>query len=436
MKKSWHSLALTLTLAAYPLCLAQAADLGMEGTTIFRFEQRAFPGFTKSTVVPATQFLGADLDKLGDGNLSLHLYGWGRVDLANRSTAEGPSDGDLSYGYLSYRFPTAKAALKAGRFFVNEGVAAEQIDGVSARATLKKGFALALFAGAPVQLDRDSNNKGNFIAGGRGSYRLNGLLELGVSGLHEANVRVDPASGSRQDRDLVGGDLWFSPERHLELNGHTFYNTATSGLAEHSYLLTLKPQKDFTLSGNYNQNKFKNYFTYSNIHSLFNPDRDGELKSYGGAAAWTGFAPAELSADFKRFSRSSNSNLDSNGNSNRYGAELRLTLLDSKLRSGFAYHRVDGAASFNAYHEVRGFGQYNSGRYVASLDAIGQFYRDSIFNKKEAFEVICSTGYQVLPDLALSGELSYGQNPRLNDDLKGVLRLTFNYLAADKGAKK
>jgi hypothetical protein len=436
MKKTWLYLALALTLASLRPFPAQAIDFGADGTTLFRFEQKAFPGFAKQTIVPATQFLGADLDKLGDGNLSLHLYGWGRVDLADRSTAEKHSDGALSYGYLSYRCPTAKAEIKAGRFFINEGVAAEQIDGVSSRTGLKKGFALVLFGGAPVKLDRDSNGQGDFIAGGRGSYRLNGMLEVGVSGLHEGNVTVDPASGSKQDRELVGGDVWFSPDRHVELNGHTFYNTATSGLAEHSYLLTLKPHKAFSLSGNYNENKFRNYFTYTNIHSLFSPDNDGELKSYGGGVAWTGFAPAEVSADYKRFNRKSKLALDRNGDSNRYGAELRLTLLDNKVRSGFAYHRVDGASSFNAYHEVRGFGQYDSGRYVASLDAIGQFYRDGIFNKKEAFEVIGSTGYRLLPELALSGEIGYGRNPRLTDDLRGVLRLTFNYLAASKGANK
>jgi hypothetical protein len=434
MKKKWPYMALALV--SFAPSLVQAAELGIDGTTIFRFEQRAFPGFAKQTIVPATQFLGADLDKLGDGNLSLHLYGWGRVDLADRSTAEKDTDGDLSYGYLNYRFPAAKAEIKAGRFFINEGVAAEQVDGVSARTSLKEGFALVVFGGAPVKLDRDSNSKGDFIAGGRGSYRLNGVLEVGVSGLHEGNVTVDPVLGRKLDRELVGGDLWFSPDRHVELSGHTFYNTATSGLAEHSYLLILKPHKAFSVSGTYNEDKFKNYFTYTNLHSLFNPDNDGELKSYGAGVTWTGFAPAEVTADYKRFNRSSNVALDSNGNSNRYGAGLRLTLLDNKVRSGFAYHRVDGSDSFNAYHEVRGFGQYNSGRYAASLDAIGQFYRDSIFNKKEAFEVIASTGYRLLPELALSGELSYGQNPRLTEDLRGVLRLTFNYLAASKGANK
>lgn len=427
---------LSLAIVSLIPLLACAADLGVGGTTLLRFEQRSFPGFDKQTVVPATQFLGADLDKIGDGNLSFHLYGWGRVDLADRSTSGGDTAGDLTYGYLGYRFPAANGAIKAGRFFLNEGVAVEQIDGISARADLQKGVTLALFGGAPVQLDRDSKSKGEYIAGGRVSYRLAGILELGVSGLHEGRVTLGTASGIKDDRQLVGGDIWLSPHRIIELNGHSSYNAATEGIAEHSYHLTVRPHKALSLSGQYNEQNFKDYFAYSNLRSLFNPDNDGELKSYGGAVTWLAAAPLELTADYRRYNRSGSESTDSNGNSNRYGGEVRLTLLGKKVRSGLSYHRSDGASSFNSYHEVRGYGLYDSTRYIASIDAIGQFYKNSIFNEKEAFEVIASTGYRILPELALSGDLSYGQNPRLTDELRGVLRLTFNYTAASKGAKK
>jgi hypothetical protein len=115
-----------------------------------------------------------------------------------------------------------------------------------------------------------------------------------------------------------------------------------------------------------------------------------------------------------------------------------LTLLDKRLRSGLAYHRSDGASGFNGYDEVRGYCLYEISRYVGSIDAIGQFYRHSIYNRGNAFEVIASAGYHILPELALSGDISYGQNPQFDDDLRGLLRLTytFNSKTADKGAKK
>ncbi|KAF0215676.1 MAG: hypothetical protein FD174_4024, partial [Geobacteraceae bacterium] len=101
--------------------LAYAVDTEATGTTILRFEERSVPGFEKQKAVPATQFVGVDADKIGGGNLSLHLYGWGRVDLADRSTDEGTTDGNLTYGYLLYRLPKANGQVKAGRFFIYEG---------------------------------------------------------------------------------------------------------------------------------------------------------------------------------------------------------------------------------------------------------------------------------------------------------------------------
>lgn len=434
MKKIGHFL--SLALVSFLPSLACAADLDLSSTTFFRFEQRAIPGFARETVAPATQFLRADLDKIGDGNLSLHLYGWERLDLADRSTSEGTNDGELAYGYLDYRFPTANAEIKAGRFMVREGVAAEQIDGASARADLKKGFTLSLFGGAPVKLARETKSKGDYIAGGRGSYRLKGVLELGVSGLHEGGVTINSTNNTKDNRQLVGGDIWLSPHRFIELNGHTFYNTATGGVAEHSYLLAFKPSRIFSVSAIYNEQLFENYFTYSGIRSLFNPDNGGEVKSYGGSIGWAIAAPVEATADYRHYDRTSLVITDNNGNSDRYGLDARMTLLDKKLRSGLAYHRSDGANSFNSYNELRGYCFYDSGRHVTSIDAIAQFYKNSIFNRKEAFELIASNGYRILQDLLLSGEIGYSRNPQYNDDFRGVLKLTYNYAYTSKGAKK
>lgn len=428
--------ALVFLLGAILTAPASAAETGVNATTLLRFEQRAFPGFARQTVVPATEYIGADLEKLGDGNLSFHLYGWGRADLAERSTSGGATDGDLAHAYLKYRFPTANRELKAGRIFVREGVAVEPIDGVSARADLKNGLTLALFGGVPVRLDRDDDGKGDYIAGGRGGYRLGGLLELGVSGLHEGGVTPDPTSGTGSDRQLVGGDIWALPHPVVELNGHTYYNAATDGLAEHSYLVVVRPHRSLTVSGSYNEVRFRNYFTHSTIRSLFNPDNNGEQRSYGGRVTWLASAPLEVSADYRRQNRSGGASGDTHGNSHRYGGELRLTLLYKQLRSGLSYHRGDGAGGFNSYHELRGYGLYDAGSWVASLDVIAQLYVNPIFNRKEALELIASAGYRLLAELALSGEIIYSRNPRLDDEVRGVLRLTYNYTYTGKGAKK
>ena len=74
--------------------------------------------------------------------------------------------------------------------------------------------------------------------------------------------------------------------------------------------------------------------------------------------------------------------------------------------------------------------------YFASLDAIGYFFKERINNVSNAWEVIGSLGYHLTPALALSGDLSYGKNPQFTDDLRGLIRLTYNMNYTGKGDAK
>ena len=140
----------------------------------------------------------------------------------------------------------------------------------------------------------------------------------------------------------------------------------------------------------------------------------------------------EVSADYKRY----NYRREGHGNANRYGGEVRLVLSDNKVRTGLSYHRSDNQATgVNSYHEVRGYGLYNAGRYFASADFITHIYDDTIYSKDSAYEVTASAGYRLMPNLALSGDLSYGENPRLTSEVRGVVKLTYNFISESKGAK-
>jgi hypothetical protein len=409
--------------------VAGAVDVGVDATTLFRFEQQSVPLFAKQTIAPATQFIGVDMDKLGDGNLSFHLYGWGRADLADKSTNEGKTDGDLAYAYMKYRFPSANGLIRAGRFFVTEGVAIEQIDGVSARADICKNFGLSFFGGAPVKLDWNKKSKGEYIYGGRANLRLGGMLDLGVSALQEGHVVVNQLTGEKRNRDMLGGDVWFSPIRMLELTGHTFYNATTRGIAENSYLLTLKPVKTFTLTGEYNQNRFKDYFAFSSVPQIFNPNTGDKLESFGGSAAWKIIKPLEVIGDYRHYRR------DSIGESDRYGAEARLSLMDNQVRSGVGFHRSRGAGDINSYDEARAYAMYRGQKYQGSLDGIVHVFDAAVNGKHNAFGLTASAGYRILPELVVSGDVGYGENPRQTSDFRGLIRVTYNFNSTSKGAK-
>jgi len=427
---------LALVLVALP-SMAHALDLRGDSTTILRLEQRDNPGFAKKDVYPATEFFRADLGNLGNDALSFHTAGWGRLDLADRSTGEGDGDGDLSYAYLLYRTPKANGQIKFGRFYVYEGVAAEQLDGVAARVDLPAGFTVSTFLGTPAWLEK-TNNSSDALVGGRASYRLPSFLEIGISTLYENNVKTGATPDSTDYRGLFGGDIWFKPCKTFELRGHTHYNYATGGLAEHSYRAAFTPIRSLMIVAEYNQDHFKDLFASSNLKSIFNPDSGDEVQSYGATVTYAINKAVDVSADFKRFNRDSSDPANA-GDSNRYGGEVRVALLGNKSRSGLSYHRSEGDSSFNnSYHEIRGYTMYDADRFIASADAIGHFYRENINTRKDDFELIGSMGYKFKPGLVLSGDLSYGQNPRSNDDLRGLLRLAynFNFNYENKGAKK
>ncbi len=418
---------------------AVAAEISVDSTTLIRFEQRDVTGSSKQNYVPATQFLGLDVDKLADGNLSLHLYGWGRYDLADKSYNNDVAGGGFTYGYLQYRFKNANADIRAGRFFVHEGIVNEQVDGVSFRTDLPLGFGVSAFGGATVHTKHlygeNSDGKGDGLFGGRANYRYKGMLELGLSGVYEGTApkMVNFTNGTHHQ---VGGDIWFSPHRMVELMGHTSYNPVTNGVAEHSYLLNLKPLSNLTLSGTFNEQHAGSFFNSSPLFTkmpTFNPTDNS--RSIGAIASYRISKLVEVSTDYKHYSRDI-------GNADRYGADLKVSLLKNSFRSGLGYHYLNADQGFavidtssSSYHELRCYALYDTKTYFTSLDVIDYIFKNKVKNEKSAWEATASLGYHITPALAASGDISYGRNPDFVDETRGLIRLTYNMSFKSKGDK-
>lgn len=438
--------------AAFLLALPAAtlAETSINATTIFRLYQDDRPGFEKKQLAPLTQFLGIDSDKLADGNLSVHLYGWGRLDLGDKSFDNNRADGELTHGYLKYRFKQANAQARAGRFFVHEGIVNEQVDGVSVRTDLPLGFGISAFGGATVHSadlpGESTDGKGDGIAGGRLSYRHGGMLELGISGVYETDAatlrnprNIALVNGARLgDHQLIGGDIWFSPVRMVELQGHTSYNTDTSSIAEHSYLLNVKPVKDLVLSLEYDEVSERDYFFSSAIFASLLETLNDKSRSTGARVSYGVAQGMELAADYRHYSRDI-------GSADRMGGDLRVTRMKNTLRSGVSYHYLRAGSEFavipsstdsSSFHELRAYTMHDTKSYFAALDAIGYLFKERINNEKNAWEVMTSLGYHLTPSLALSGDVSYGKNPQYTDDLKGLVRLTYNMTYTGKGDAK
>jgi hypothetical protein len=238
---------------------------------------------------------------------------------------------------------------------------------------------------------------------------------------------------------LVGGDVWFSPYKAVEIIGHTSYNTVTKGVAEQSYLVNVKPVKHLVLTGEYNDHRERNYFytwvSFSKSLDLSNPNN--RAHSIGGSATYELNKAIELSADYKHYTRET-------GNADRYGGDIKLSCLDNSVRSGLGYHYLRAGREFAignnpsaSYHALRAYTMHDTKTYFAALDVIDYIFKDKVYNEKSAWEAMASLGYHITPALAVSGDFSYGKNPQFTEEIKGLVRLTYNSMIFDsKGGKK
>lgn len=437
MKKHLSRLLATVFLALP--AVAPAAETSVDSTTILRLEQRDVSGSTKEDIFPLTQFIGLDADKLGDGNLSLHFYGWGRLDLGDKSFNSDQAAGSLAYGFLQYRLKEANADVRLGRFSVREGIANEQLDGLGLRSDLPYGLGVSLFGGATVHtrhlFNETSDGKGDALFGGRVNYRYKGMLELGLSGVYEstAPTLVNFRNG---DHRLLGGDIWFSPQRMVSVMGHTSYNTETDQLAEHSYLINLKPLKQLQLSLEFNEQRDRSYFFAWTMFSGAALNPADKSRSIGTIASYSVSKQLELNADYKHYTREL-------GNADRFGGNLRMSFKDNSLRSGAGYHYLRASDGFAiagtpsaSYHEFRAYVMEDTKSYFGALDVVDYIFNKKIFNEGSAWEAIGSLGYHITPALALSADISYGRNPQFTEEVRGLLRLTYNMIYAGKGGSK
>lgn len=443
---------------------ASGAEFGVYGTTLAQLWKQELPGFDKNTFAPATQFLGIDATQMADGNLSMHLFGWGRVNLADQDFSTGKGGGELSSGFLRYRFSKANAELKLGRFASTDGIATEQVDGLAGRADLRGGLAFSFFAGKPVIYktlpaaeQTEYEKQRNFIGGGRLSLRVPRVLELGISYVQDGKAPVpDPLLPSPIDysRRFLGGDIRIAPHPSFELSGRTMYNTApraeataTSGdsrLAEHDYTLNLKFSKLISLSGNFTERNFKEYFAGTNLPSLFRQVENDKHRGLGGSLTVGDNQAFSLVADYRKTRR------ETYGDASRFGGEVRWGSSALKLQSGAGYHRVTAAdvllvgAQIPFYglshHEVRIWLLHDGGTYAVSLDGIQHRYDDknnpNLNGRTSVYEFVASLGYRPTSTLNISGDVSYGADPQFQKEVRGLLRVEFRFGLGGQGGGK
>lgn len=438
MKKTCCIILCAASLFTFPTGV-MAADVTVDSSTFLGIGQSDIEGAKKESLLPATQFLGLTADKLGDGNISLHFYGWGRADLAGKSYNDDKTAGNLTYGYLQYRFKQVNTNIRAGRLFIHEGIVNEHIDGVSSRTDLPLGFGLSAFGGATVHathiVGESSDGRGDAVSGGRVNYRYKGLFEIGLSGVYESAA---PTLVTRVTRDYrrVGGDIWITPIQTIDIIGHSSYDPESKQFAEHSYLLNIQLVPQLVLTGEFSQQHDQSYLYpwTSFTAAVLNPN--DKSSSVGLSLLHKVNKNLGVVVDYKKYTREF-------GTASRIGGEVRVNFIDNSIHGGFGYHYLDAGQGFAitpnpsaSYHELRCYAMRDTKSYFAAIDVLGDFFKDSIYGESRAWEATTSLGYHINPALALSGDFSYGRNPQFIEEAKALLRLTYNMTYNATGGKK
>src|SRR3954465_12648786 len=106
--------------------------------------------------------------------------GWGRLTIGT-SFDEHQTAGDLDSLFFEGRILKRHLLLRVGRQLATGGaVRATQFDGISADGVIVNGFGAQAWAGVPTQ-PRFSQERGDFLAGGRAFWRKAFDSEVGVS---------------------------------------------------------------------------------------------------------------------------------------------------------------------------------------------------------------------------------------------------------------
>jgi hypothetical protein len=422
---------------ALPLRPVSAAEATFASTTYLRSYQRPDPSGGKDRYVPLYEYLSGDATRLsGDLPLAFHFAGWGRLDLATE-TGSGRTGGDFDAAYLDYRHPNGNGEARLGRFFLTEGVASDTIDGVFVKATTAPGFGGALFAGKPVEQGGGAIRTGRSIYGGRAFFAASGFAEIGASFLKEKGdfPKVD---GGVDDRTLAGGDLWLRPGGPIEFNGQASYNLSTKGFANQRYTVRLKPGGGMDVLAGYESYDYRDLFM-SALNPAFHAsvagfDNNDKVKVTFVTIDWEFVKGLVFEAGLKNMKHAA----ADPGTGNRGEAGLRWAFNDKKDSVGASASVMTADRDENEYSAYRLYGMWSPGDLRLALDLLMQRYKVAFADnpgRKDAAQAVASAGYQLRPDLKVSGDVTWSKSPRLNDDYAGLLKVAYNFGLAAGGGK-
>ena len=424
LRIAWVVLAASSVMLAQPATAADYTITGSSNTYL-----RMTRSINKADLYPLYEYLRFSVSAAeNDGSaISLNLGAWGRVDLVDKTT-DHYTAGDLQYGYLSYQGAKNNLVLNAGRQFITEGVAAERVDGLYVRSDFSAGITAAAFAGSPVVTEPNYKG-GEFIYGGRLAQGKSGLYTIGVSALRSE-------SDLARDREEEGIDLWIHPVKQVDLTGRSSYNSITSGWMEHAYTLSVAPIDAVTLSADFSQINYQDYFYHvtttafalTNNGGLLDPRE--ELTTAGASAAWTPVKNLTVAAEYKKY------DYDIQGSGDYVGGKVAFTA-PGALSLGASGHRMAGGTDRLRYYDYRLYALKKAGHADFGVDFYNVIFDRPISGVKSSFALTGIAGYEVAENLRVGGDIEYSQSPDFAREWRALVKVAyaFDVKRGEKGGK-
>ena len=427
--KNWLRLAPLAALVAAG-ATARADTVQASSTTLLLGRQDYRDG-SLQTAVPLYQLLNLDASDLKTpytSDLELALSTWGSLDLGdnrfwqNGAELDSHFTGDLNVGYIRAGWLKNALQLKIGRQVVADGVARNvQLDGAEARVELPANFGLSGYVGSPVapRFARrggelaTGNIRATFATGGRLSWRLPGLLDVGAS----AALANDRSDASRRD---AGADFRLTPVKYLALVGSGWWSLYEGRIGEALLAAQLFPTAHLDVTVDYRHVEPDLFLPRNSILAAFIADKRNDV---GGSVHWSAMRNLSLDGVYHAL-------LEDGGTG--HWAQVKGTFHpagpDSTVGAELALIRnaeVDSTTSGNGYKLVRLFGARSWRALLGTLDLMGYFYDRDVNAQSKSLSATATAGYEFARGwrAALAG--TAGSTPFLERQFEIMAKLVY-----------
>ncbi len=421
-------LAILLCLWSSPLWAKPTATFSGYSETLLRYYQQEDVDRIKNLLafIEILSF-SAKLPKIED--LSLHLSGWGQLDIIDVSN-QNRWQGDLSLAMVAYRDPKMRFQAFLGRQYVYQNNKMLHFDGARVEARASFGLGIRAFAGWVVR-PQFAPSFGYFMAGARVSQRLGHNAEFGITFL-------EMLEEGRPAHEVLGVDFLVVPFRWMEISGSASADLFLMAVRQVGGRIDLNPLRWLRVSLGYEYAMPSAFVSKNSIFSVFsnNAFHEGYVQAWVylfrrrlaiGTDLRLIYLPDEPDTAGKLSATTSPSTSFPTGEQYR----LYLRLQYSKRPSGWiglTLERLRDQA--DGHVGGRLFWQQRWSSLLFAADVQYYYYSRQIRGYAHSIYSSLSSQWSFATNWSLTGSIQFTLNPFLERSWLGLLKLSYRFYAA------